>query len=271
MLLHVGCRGGAVGVVLNGEPMQFDFTAKTAIVTGASSGIGAACARLLVGAGATVVAVGRSVTRLDELQSAPTGSAGSVHPVVGDLTDDTTIERVVRAALDTSGTVDVLVHGAGLLEKGTLQETDTATVDRMWNVNARAPMLLTKAAVPHLAPGSSIVFVSSTVAHVGFPAYAPYSAAKGAVEAFARAVAVELAPATRVNVVAPGFATTPMLTDQYPQNPSMEEWIHSLTPLGFIGSAEDVACSILMLASPQASRYVTGATLVCDGGWVAKG
>jgi NAD(P)-dependent dehydrogenase (short-subunit alcohol dehydrogenase family) len=131
-------------------------------------------------------------------------------------------------------------------------------------------MLLTKALIPHLTEGSAIVFVSSTVAHTGFPAYAPYTATKGAIEALNRSLAVELAPRTRVNVVAPGFISTPMLTDQYPEAPQMEPWILGLTPLGFIASAEDIAGSIVALAAPSTSRYITGTTLVCDGGWLAR-
>ena len=254
--------------------MQLDFTGKTAVVTGASSGIGAASARLLAAAGASVVLAGRDRVRLERVQSEIQAAGGSARAAIGDLTDDRTLVKVVETAVGTpgaAGAIDVVVHCAGLLEKGTVREADLDSIDRMWRVNARAPMLLTKAAIPHLADGSSIVFVSSTVAHVGFPAYAPYSAAKGAVEAFARALAVELAPATRVNVVAPGFAATPMLTDQYPENPAMEGWIVSRTPLGFVGSADDVAGTILAVACSTTGRYMTGTTVVCDGGWVAAG
>jgi 3-oxoacyl-[acyl-carrier protein] reductase len=208
------------------------------------------------------------------VQSEIEAAGGLARAAIGDLTDDGTPALVVGAAIGVpggSGAIDAVVHCAGLLEKGMVRDADVDSIDRMWQVNARAPMLLTKAAIPHLAPGSSIVFVSSTVAHVGFPAYAPYSATKGAIEAFARALAVELAPATRVNVVAPGFAETPMLTDQYPENPAMEEWIVSRTPLGFVGSAEDIAGMITALACGTTGRYVTGSTLVCDGGWVAAG
>lgn len=251
--------------------MQLDFVGKRAIVTGASSGIGAASARLLAEFGAAVVLVGRDAARLDGVQKAIADAGGTATAVVADLTEDGAPDRVVRSATDTYGDIDVVLHCAGLLEKGAVRDAEIASIDRMWSVNARAPMLLTRAVIPHLRDGSSIVFVSSTVAQVGFPAYAPYSAAKGAIEAFSRALAVELAPATRVNVVQPGFADTPMLTDQYPENPAMEEWILSLTPLGFVGSADDVARTILAVASTEASRYTTGATLVCDGGWVAKG
>ena len=154
---------------------------------------------------------------------------------------------------------------------GEVETTDTDSIDRMLRVNVRAPMLLTRETIPHLNEQSSIVFVSSTGAHLGFAGRAPYTATKGAIEAFSRSLAVELAPKTRVNVVAPGFIATPMLTAQCEQAPDLENWIIEQTPTMFVGTPEDVAASIMILASATTSRYVTGSTLICDGGWVAKG
>ena len=154
---------------------------------------------------------------------------------------------------------------------GEVETTDTDSIDRMLRVNVRAPMLLTRETIPHLNEQSSIVFVSSTGAHLGFAGRAPYTATKGAIEAFSRSLAVELAPKTRVNVVAPGFIATPMLTAQCEQAPDLENWIIEQTPTMFVGTPEDVAASIMMLACATTSRYVTGSTLICDGGWVAKG
>lgn len=250
--------------------MGLDFQDKVSVVTGASSGVGAATATMLAAQGASVVLVGRHQGHLAATAEAIKAVGGASLTVVADLCDDDAHDRVRTATVDAYGSIDVLVHCAGLLEKGTVAEASVESIDRMWRINARAPMLLTKALVPHLSEGSAIVFISSTVAHTGFPAYAPYTATKGAIEAFNRSLAIELAPRTRVNVVAPGFVSTPMLTDQYPDAPQMEPWILGLTPLGFIASAEDIAGSILALAAPSASRYVTGTTLVCDGGWLAR-
>jgi NAD(P)-dependent dehydrogenase (short-subunit alcohol dehydrogenase family) len=250
--------------------MGSEFDNKVAVVTGASSGVGAATAILLAARGAKVVLVGRHKSHLGATAKAIKTGGGSSLTVVTDLCDDGAPEKVRKAVIRAYGSVDVLVHCAGLLEKGALEDVDVESIDRMWRINARAPMLLTKALIPHLSEGSAIVFVSSTVAHTGFPAYAPYTATKGAVEALNRSLAVELAPRTRVNVVAPGFISTPMLTDQYPEAPQMEPWILGLTPLGFIASAQDIAGTIVALADPSTSRYITGTTLVCDGGWLAR-
>ncbi len=251
--------------------MGFDFTGKSAIVTGASSGVGAATCRLLAAAGASVVLVGRNTDRLAATEADVIAAGAKARAVAIDLCAPGAPDEIARAARETFGAVDVLVHAAAILEMAPLADASEESIDRMWQANARAPMLLTKAVIPHLGEDSAIVFVSSTVAHTGFGSYGPYSATKGALEALAPALAVELAPRTRVNVVAPGFIETPMLTDQYPDAPDLEAWVIDRTPLRFIASAEDIAQSILMLACAQTSRYVTGVTLVADGGWVARG
>ena len=250
--------------------MGSEFENKVAVVTGASSGVGAATATLLAARGARVVLVGRHKSHLGKTSKAIKMGGGSAVTVVTDLCDDGSAgegPQGSRTRLRLGRCLGPLRRFAG---KRALEEVDVESIDRMWRINARAPMLLTKALIPHLAEGSAIVFVSSTVAHTGFPAYAPYTATKGAIEALNRSLAIELAPRTRVNVVAPGFISTPMLTDQYPEAPQMEPWILGLTPLGFIASAEDIAGSIVALADPSTSRYITGSTLVCDGGWLAR-
>ncbi len=250
--------------------MQLDFSGKSALVTGASSGIGAATAKLLAASGARVVVVGRDRTRLEGVGQEIAAAGGEAVVVPADLTADGGPDEVIAAAQRAGDGIDVLVHAAAILEMSPLADASVESIDRMWNINARAPMLLTRSAVPHLKDRSAIVFVSSTVVHSGFPNYAPYTATKGAIEAFARALAVELAPRTRVNVIAPGFVATPMLTDQYPGAPGLEQWVLERTPLGFICSGEDIAASILSMCCEQTSRYLTGATLVVDGGWTVN-
>lgn len=251
--------------------MGFDFSTKTAVVTGASSGIGTATALMLAESGARLALVGRDEDRLARVAKSAAEAGAKSQTIAVDLTADGGPDEVARATVEAFGSVDVIVHCAALLEMSPVASAELESIDRMWHINVRAPMLLTKSLLPHMNAGSAIVFVSSTVAHSGFANYAPYSATKGAVEAFARSLAIELAPRTRVNVVSPGFVATPMLTDQYPGAPGLEKWVIGATPLGFIGSGEDIAASILMLACPSTSRYVTGTTLVADGGWVAKG
>jgi NAD(P)-dependent dehydrogenase (short-subunit alcohol dehydrogenase family) len=129
---------------------------------------------------------------------------------------------------------------------------------------------MTQAAVPYMPDAATIVFVSSTVAHRGFGGFGAYTATKGAVEALARCLAMELAPSIRVNVIAPGFVATPMVTTQYEADPAMERWLVEQTPVSFVAVAEDIANAVVFLSS-NTSRYMTGHTLVVDGGWTAKG
>ena len=246
------------------------LTGKVAVVTGASSGIGEATARQFVRAGGSAVLIGRDEARL-KLVAESTGRPEATVALSVDLLDDEALARTATRSGEAFGAIDAVIHSAAILEMSPLATVEAASIDRMWNTNARAPMLFTSLVLPHLSDRSSIVYVSSTVAHAGFASYAPYSATKGAIEAFARALSVELAPRTRVNVIAPGFVATPMLTDQYPGAPGLEDWVLGATPLGFICSGDDIASSILVLSSDELSRYITGTTVISDGGWTAKG
>ena len=129
---------------------------------------------------------------------------------------------------------------------------------------------MTRKAVPHLQPGSAVVLIGSTVASVGFPGCSAYTATKGAVLSLGRALAVELAPkGIRVNTVVPGYVRTPMLQPHLDANEGYEDWIVANTPQARIAGPEELATSIVFMLSGL-SEYVHGATLVVDGGWVAR-
>lgn len=250
--------------------MQIQLTGKVAVVTGASSGIGAESARVLAGAGARVALVGRDAERLDAVRAEIAQAGGTALAVVADLADDAAPQAVVDRAVAEWGAIDALVHSAGLFEAGPLAETPVGSLDRQWLVNVRAPYLLTQAALPHLRDGAAIVFVASSVVRTGFPALAAYTATKGAVDAMARSLAAELAPRVRVNTIAPGFVRTPMVTVQFDANPAMEAGLVEKTPVGFVGRPRDIAHGVAYLCS-EASAYTHGSTLVIDGGWTAQG
>jgi NAD(P)-dependent dehydrogenase (short-subunit alcohol dehydrogenase family) len=241
---------------------------KVAIVTGASSGIGPATATALASAGADVVLSGRDERRLEETALAVRRAGRRAVVVAGDLADDGTPRRLVAAAVEELARLDVVVHVAGLFEPAPLAETTLESYDRQYAVNVRAGFLLAQAALPHLEAGSAIVFVSSIAGHAAFPDSAAYCGTKGAVELMSKALAVELAPqGIRVNCVAPGNIHTPM-NEHLRAIPGYEDACNERTPAGRFGEPEEIADAIVFVASGAAS-YVTGASLLVDGGWTA--
>lgn len=238
---------------------------KAAIVTGASSGIGAAIAHAFALAGARVVAVGRDRDRLATTAETVRAAGAECREIVVDVTEDVAADRIVEGSLDAFGAIDCVVPNAGIFRGGHLLETTLEELDLQYATHIRAAFALTKAAVPHMLPGSSIVFIGSNLAHHGHPGTSAYSAVKGAVEVMARTLAVELGPkGIRVNAVSPGLVRTPMTVD-VTQDASIEAAIVEATPIRRVGEVEDVAAAVTYLSSDLAG-YVAGATLVIDGG-----
>ena len=250
--------------------LDWGLADKVVVVTGASSGIGAAIVRELGSAGASVALVGRDEERLQREVAEVERRHGTALPVIADLEDPEAAVRVVSEAVGAFGGLDGLVHCASLFDPRPLEETTSDSFERQWRVNVAAPYRMTQAALPHLRRESSIVFFASTIALVGFPGCSAYTATKGATASLARALAVELAPRRiRVNVLAPGYVRTPMLQPHLDANAGYEDWILERTPLGRIAGPDEIASTVLFLLSPL-SAYVDGATLFADGGWVAQ-
>lgn len=243
---------------------MFSLEGRTALVTGASRGIGAATARALDRAGARVALVARSEESLREV------AADLRHdPVVlvADLAGVDAPAQVARQALDALGTVDILVNNAAAAARLDTVDTDAAVIDAMLAVNVRAPLLLIAALVPSMiaAGGASVINLSSVSGLVGTPRRAAYAASKGALDAATRSLAIELGPSgIRVNSVAPGVVDTAL----WAKNKAIEgvrEAIEAQTPLRRWATPEDVADVIVFLAS-DAARFVTGETISADGG-----
>jgi NAD(P)-dependent dehydrogenase (short-subunit alcohol dehydrogenase family) len=242
-----------------------DLAGKVVVVTGASAGIGRAIAETFGACGAKVVLVGRDLDRLAQAAEQVSAAGGTGHPAVLDLAAEDAAEDLVAASLARYGRIDVIVHNAGIFDFQPFEQTPAASLDRQWATNLRMPYKLTQAALPHLGKGSAVVFVGSNAAQIGIPNTAAYTATKGAVEAMARALAVELAPrGIRVNTVSPGMTRTQM-TSRLDTDPELNRAALAATPAGFIGDPQDVANAVVYLAS-DASRYSVGATLLVDGG-----
>ncbi len=245
--------------------MSADLNGRTALVTGASRGIGAAIARALDAAGARVALSARSSEAL-----APVAAQLTRDPVIvpGDLALATEPARIAeQAARELGGGIDVLVNNAGVGARPALELVDGALIDRLYAVNVRAPLLLIQALAPAMITrgSGSIVSLSSVSGVIGTPSRSAYAATKGAVDAMTRSLAAELGPhGIRLNTIAPGVVDT----DMWARNkavPGVIEQVNALTPLRRWGQPEDIADAVAFLAS-DAARFVTGETICVDGG-----
>jgi NAD(P)-dependent dehydrogenase (short-subunit alcohol dehydrogenase family) len=251
------------------DPAGFRLDGKHAVVTGASSGIGAEIARAMCAAGANVALVGRDRDRLARACEQASEVGGEASLIAADLTRADSPGAVVSDAVERFGRIDVLVHAAGLFKPAPLAETTDEELDAQWQVNVRAPFRLTREALPHLPRGGAVIFVSSIAGHVGFPNSSAYCATKGAVELMVKALSMELAPlGVRANAVAPGNVHTPMNAHLFAEEGYESEML-AATPAGRVGEVTDIAPAVVFLASP-ASEYIHGASLLVDGGWVAR-
>jgi NAD(P)-dependent dehydrogenase (short-subunit alcohol dehydrogenase family) len=222
----------------------------------------------MAAAGARVVAVGRNEERLERVVA---DAGGDVFAIARDLTEDGAPEAVIEEAVGQMGKLDILANVAGIMELGPLAETPVESLDRQYRTNVRVPFELTQAALPHLLQtGGAIIFISSMAALAAFPESAAYTATKGAIDAVARQLAVELAPqGVRVNAIAPGEIDTPMNTEFYAEHPEFVEEMEEFTPARRLGKATDIAPAAVFLASDMA-RFVYGVSLPVDGGIVAR-
>ena len=244
---------------------SFRLDGKVAVVTGASSGIGLACAEAMSEAGATVVLVGRDRDRLAECAA----RCGEHLVVAVDLVSDDAPGRIVEQTLAAFGSLNALLHMAGIFWPKPLVEAPLEDFDMQWRVNVRAPYALTRAALPHMKRDDSVTFVSSIAGHIAFPNSSAYCATKGAIEQLTKALAVELAPqGIRVNAIAPGNIRTPM-NEKLLESKDYEQMYLDGTPYGRVGVVEDIAPLAVFLAS-DAARYIHGESILADGGWAAR-
>lgn len=244
--------------------MSHQLTGKKAVVTGASSGIGAVIAKRFAAAGAEVLLVARSEERLAEVQAAIEADGGRAHALSCDLLGEEAPESVVATAKEVLGGIDILTHSAGTYIRSSLRDARREDLDGQWRINARLPYLLSQAALAELEGDGRILFITSIAGHVGMADRTGYCASKAAAEAMMSSMAVELAPlGIRVNAVAPGFIATQM-NAHLRQQGNFQEYIESITPAGRLGTPEEVAEAALFLVSDEAS-FVHGQSLGVDG------
>ncbi|OBI40023.1 SDR family NAD(P)-dependent oxidoreductase [Mycobacterium colombiense] len=238
---------------------------QVAIVTGASSGIGLGCATKLAEMGMAVVGTGRDEARLAELASA-VGDPARVATLAVDLTDDDAPRRIVDLAVGRWGHIDFLINNAGVGSPKPLHETDDETLDYFLGLMLRAPFRLARDVLPHMAPGSAIINVTSTFAVVGGLRGGAYSAAKGGLTALTTHIACQYgASGIRCNAVAPGVTVTPMVEKRL-EDERFRKINTEMTPHQRLGRIDDIASTVAFLCSPGGS-FINGQTIVVDGGW----
>ncbi|MBL8791456.1 MAG: SDR family oxidoreductase [Rhizobiales bacterium] len=229
------------------KPLQ----GRRAIVTGAASGIGRACALALREAGASVVGL--------DLKA----STGEFPILACDVTNEADVVSAVAAAVGRLGGCDILLNNAGILQELPLARVTSQHIDRMLAVNIKGFILVAREVLPHLPDGGRIINIASELAYLGRQGASVYCATKAAVLGLTRSWARELSPRILVNAVAPGPTDTPLLG--YDAMTPEQQALENANPMGRIGKPEEVAAAVVFLAGPTAT-FFTGQCLGANGG-----
>jgi NAD(P)-dependent dehydrogenase (short-subunit alcohol dehydrogenase family) len=244
---------------------------RIAIVTGSSTGIGAATARELAAHGATVAVCSRSLERAERVAADIERGGGRAIAVAADLTATGGPEHVVDETIRALGAIDILVNSAGMPMVAESTALDAADLRRTLELNVVAPFRVSQAAGRHMleAARGVIINVGSVLAHVGMPRRAAYAAAKHGLLGLTRSLAAEWAPrGVRVVSVDPGYVQSDLLTEAVRSGAVDASAMTARTPIGRVAQPQEVAAVVAFLATDAAS-YITGTGLLVDGGWTA--
>ncbi len=244
---------------------------KVALISGGTTGIGAATAQRFRDEGATVIATGSNPETLEQARHGLQG----VEIVASDAADLGAIRALVAKVKDAHGRIDVLFINAGVGAMGPVDQVTEDDYDRVFAVNTKGAFFLARETARTMPDGGAIVLLSSISHAMGLEGQAAYAASKAAMRSFGRTMAGELAPRNiRVNTVSPGPVVTPMwgkITGLSGDDlKAMQQGVGAIVPLGRVGRSEEIAAAALFLASSDAS-YITGVDLPVDGGWLELG
>jgi 7-alpha-hydroxysteroid dehydrogenase len=244
---------------------RFKLTGQVAVVTGAGRGIGAATAVALAEAGADVVIASRTESQLAEVAARVAAAGRRAHVVPADLSSPDAAAALASTAVAEFGRLDLVVNNVGGTYPRPLLETTAEFLEEAFRFNVSTAHALTAAAAPSLLEtGGSVVNISSVMGRVSGRGFAAYGTAKAALAHYTRLAAADLAPKVRVNAISVGSVATSAL-EIVVGNPELKEKMESATPLRKIGEAEDIAATVVFLAS-RAGGYITGKILEVDGG-----
>ena len=247
---------------------MFNLSGMTALITGASGGIGSAIAAALAEQGATIALSGTREGKLDEVKATLAGENHVCLPC--NLSDPEAVDALVPSAIEKLGKLDILVNNAGITRDNLAMRMKDEEWDDVIRINLEASFRLMRASARPMmkAKGGRIISITSVVGHTGNPGQMNYTAAKGGLTAMSKSLAQELASRNiTVNCVAPGFIRTAM-TDAL--NDDQKGAINSRIPMGRMGEGEEIAAAVAYLASDEAA-YVTGQTLHVNGGMAMMG
>lgn len=245
------------------------FQGKVAIVTASTQGIGFSIAERLGLEGASVVISSRKQKNVDEAVEKLKKRGIEVFGLVCHVSNAQQRKKLIEATVQKYGKIDVLVSNAAANPTiDSILESKEGVLDKLWDINVKTAILILQEVAPHLKKGSSVVLVSSISGYQPHPSMAMYGVTKTALFGLTKALAIEMAPDTRVNCIAPGFVPT-NFADFITGNADIRKTIEEKTLLNRLGTTQDMAAATAFLASDDAS-YITGETLVVAGGMQSR-